>query len=219
MKNLKINAPAGMPKYNMWVNDANGFKTRCEFKRQNDMWHFPAEVFRRASYRTQAYGGEIVDVVQKKQLHGKSEQIVKISEGSKPAHKVITQKLYPVDGQKPSSVVAGYGGRYNEFAYVDYGVIKPGTDRVKTTVISSPTDAFKDHKLIQMQRADGYYSSARTVGKDVVGGYEVIPVQRKFLQGFKGKMQKLAMMIGQDTNGCERPVLRKVAGFIFKNIK
>lgn len=66
---------------------------------------------------------------------------------------------------------------------------------------------------------DGAYSVTRKVGDEIVGGYEIKPVNRKFATGFKGHVEKLAMKIGTDANGCERPVLRRVAEFMFNMLK
>ncbi len=66
---------------------------------------------------------------------------------------------------------------------------------------------------------DGTYSVTRKVGDEIVGGYEIKPVNRKFATGFKGHVEKLAMKIGTDANGCERPVLRRVSEFMLNMLK
>lgn len=66
---------------------------------------------------------------------------------------------------------------------------------------------------------DGTYSVVRKKGNEIIGGYEVKPVDRKFAKSFKGKLQRAAMRLGTDANGCERPVLNRVSEFMLKMLK
>ena len=45
------------------------------------------------------------------------------------------------------------------------------------------------------------------------------PMNRKFLSGIKGKLQKLMLTISNDANGCERTIVRKFAAPLLKIIK
>ena len=94
-----------------------------------------------------------------------------------------------------------------------------GDVMLKTTTIIPEKDAFKPLKSIQRITKDGYYSVVRLVDDEIVGGYEMSPFIRKFAQGFKGKLQKLALKIACDANGCERPVLRDVGARLLKMVK
>lgn len=71
----------------------------------------------------------------------------------------------------------------------------------------------------QELKNDGTYSVVRKKGNEIIGGYEVKPVDRKFAEGFKGKLQRAAMRLGTDANGCERPVLNRVSEFMLKVLK
>lgn len=73
---------------------------------------------------------------------------------------------------------------------------------------------------VQIQdKASGSYSVTRMKEGKVVGGYEVHPVERKLMKGFKGKVETLAMKIGTNSNGCERPVLRRVSEFMLNTLR
>lgn len=75
------------------------------------------------------------------------------------------------------------------------------------------------YKSIETSTKDGCFSVVRIKNGDIIGGYEIEPINRKFAQGFKGKLQRLAMRLGTDANGCERPVLRRVSAFILNTLK
>ncbi len=103
-----------------------------------------------------------------------------------------------------------------------------GDVTVKKTVITPDFDVkgrnfaeFPDHVTFERLTDDGYYSVSRKVGDKVVGGYEMHlnPQDRQFAKGFKGRLQKAALAIGTDAKGCERPVLRRVASFLFNIAK
>ena len=83
---------------------------------------------------------------------------------------------------------------------------------IKETTVGAVSDFQRyDHNT-------GLYSVVRKGRNgEVVGGYEMSlkPQGRTFATGFKGKLQKAAIKIGTDANGCERPVLRKVSGLLF----
>lgn len=154
-------------------------------------------------------------------MYGDIKDVVTISDGGGEPKKVISQKISPLVNNKEISSRSIYSGHNVSGTEVEYG-LRPKARKsgeIKVTTISSPSEAFPEHKLVQIKRPDGFYSSARVVGNEVVGGYEVVPETRTFAQGFKGKLQKAAMALGSDANGCERPVLRKLAGFLLKRIK
>ena len=66
----------------------------------------------------------------------------------------------------------------------------------------------------------GLESVARKKGREVIGGYEILPAKgRTFAQGFKGRLQKLGMAVATDANGCERPVLNRLGAVILKVAK
>lgn len=67
----------------------------------------------------------------------------------------------------------------------------------------------------------GRYSVARMLDGEVVGGYEANtkPAAKKFATGFKGRLQKFALNIASDSNGCERPVLKNVGAVLFNLAK
>lgn len=93
-------------------------------------------------------------------------------------------------------------------------IIKTGDDvQVKKTRLYRDGQEFCSSVQIQ-DKASGRYSVTRLKDGKVVGGYEVHPVERKLMTGFKGKVEALAMKIGTNSNGCERPVLRRVSGFM-----
>lgn len=91
---------------------------------------------------------------------------------------------------------------------------------IKTTKIKPVRIGdFHEHETVQRLTNDGHYSVKRLIDGKVVGGYEASPVERKLMTGFKGKVEKLAMKIGTDANGCERPVLRRVSGFMIDMLR
>ena len=75
------------------------------------------------------------------------------------------------------------------------------------------------YKSVEKSTKDGFYSVSRTKNGEIIGGYEIEPINRKFAQGFKGKLQRLAMRLGTDVNGCERPVLNRISEFMLKMLK
>ena len=100
--------------------------------------------------------------------------------------------------------------------------IVPGHDtQVKINTVEGGKSHIDDpvYKSVETSTKDGFYSVARTKNGEIIGGYEVEPVSRKFAQGFKGKLQRFAMRLGTDANGCERPVLRRVSEFIINTLK
>lgn len=97
-------------------------------------------------------------------------------------------------------------------------IINHGDMTTKTTTVSKCGG--KEFKSFQRLDKDGYYSVSRKAGDKIVGGYEMpTKVKRTFAEGLKGKLQKTAIAISTDANGCERPVLRKVGELIFNILK
>jgi len=77
----------------------------------------------------------------------------------------------------------------------------------------------KTFKSIEYMDRNGNVNVTRMVDGEIVGGYEFGPVQRKLMTGFKGKVEALAMKIGTNSTGCERPVLRRVSGFMLDMLR
>lgn len=91
---------------------------------------------------------------------------------------------------------------------------------IKHTIVTD-VNSYSSHQ--KYDKITGDYSIVRKNGNKVISGYEMnlndaLP-NRKFANGFRGKLQKLALKIGVDANGCERPVLSKVSGFLFNTVK
>ena len=90
--------------------------------------------------------------------------------------------------------------------------------QIKTTTVT-PFEPQKAYQSIQrLDKENGLYSVVRKKGDKIIGGYEVNLSQadRKFATGFKGKLEKLALNIATDANGCERKGLRKIGDLLFK---
>ena len=92
----------------------------------------------------------------------------------------------------------------------------PGsTMKVSTATRLRPTSSNVEYKTVQRLTNDGFYSVARTKNGKLIGGYEARPFTRKFAEGFKGKLQKFAINVATDSNGCERPVLKRIGNALF----
>ena len=96
---------------------------------------------------------------------------------------------------------------------------KKGDIQTKINTVKGDYPYKPVYKSVQIQTEDGFYSVARTKNGEVIGGYEIKPVNRKFAKSFKGKLQRAAMKLGTDANGCERPVLNRVSEFMLKVLK
>ena len=86
------------------------------------------------------------------------------------------------------------------------------------TVDVGPADGSPRAKSVQiLDNETGRYSVVRKLDGEVVGGYEANtkPAVKKFATGFKGRLQKLALNIASDSNGCERPVLKNIGAVLF----
>ena len=70
-----------------------------------------------------------------------------------------------------------------------------------------------------LDKETGLESVVRQKGKEVIGGYEILPVKRTFAEGLKGRLQKMGMAVATDANGCERPVLKNIGEMILKVAK
>lgn len=88
---------------------------------------------------------------------------------------------------------------------------------VKTNTVSRKGNEYSSTHILD--RETGVESVARRKGKEIIGGYDVIPTKQTFAQGFKGRLQKLGMTIATDVNGCERPVLKNIGEMILKVAK
>lgn len=88
----------------------------------------------------------------------------------------------------------------------------------KNTVSSLGKEDYSSTHILNHET--GLESVARKKGREVIGGYEILPAKgRTFAQGFKGRLQKLGMAVATDANGCERPVLKNVGEMILKVAK
>ena len=117
----------------------------------------------------------------------------------------ITEKIKGVSG--------------NHYKTITQQIDDFGDAMLKITTITPEKETFRPLKSIQRITKDGYYSTVRLVDNEIVGGYEMVPFVRKFAEGFKGKLQKFALKIACDANGCERPVLRDVGARLLKLAK
>lgn len=88
---------------------------------------------------------------------------------------------------------------------------------VKTNTVSRKGKEYSSTHILD--RETGAESVVRRKGKEVIGGYEIMPTKQTLAQGFKGRLQKLGMTIATDVNGCERPVLKNIGEMILKVAK
>lgn len=99
----------------------------------------------------------------------------------------------------------------------DLNKTDPNLSIKKNTVSSYGKEYSSIHIL---NHETGLESVARKKGREVIGGYEILPAKgRTFAQGFKGRLQKLGMAVATDANGCERPVLKNVGEMFLKVAK
>ncbi len=93
-----------------------------------------------------------------------------------------------------------------------------GNCQMKVTKIESEhSGSLFVHKTVEWLDKNRFYSVRRQISDKIVGGYamNLEPVNRQFAKGFKGKLQKAALAIGTDANGCERPILNRFGAFMF----
>ena len=78
----------------------------------------------------------------------------------------------------------------------------------------------KEFRSIQTIEKDNTFTLTRTIDNIIVNGYEFRPYEKlyanKYAKGIKGFIQKMVWKIANDKNGCERKVLRNIAGKIIK---
>ncbi len=93
--------------------------------------------------------------------------------------------------------------------------------RKSTTIEPYLCWGFPLHKSVQNLSKDGHYFIERSVGGSIINGYEMNLnyAKRPFSKGLKGKLQKAALLIANDSNGCERRILRGIGAFIFNIAK
>jgi len=99
----------------------------------------------------------------------------------------------------------------------------------QTRIVRDCEDRYSSIQILDNE--SGAYSIVRKKGNEIIGGYEFLPGRysvgddvvggetRKLATGFRGKVEKLGMAIATDANGCERPILRRVGGFILNLAK
>lgn len=72
------------------------------------------------------------------------------------------------------------------------------------------------YTLVLAQSEAGDYIRIRQKNTDIIGGYTVLAQNRNFSKkGLLKHIEQFALKVGQNPDGSERPVLRKVGGFIF----
>jgi len=102
----------------------------------------------------------------------------------------------------------------NSYSAIPSQELVPSSDQICKTSRSS----HGNYKTFERLTNDGYYSVVRqNYNDEIIGGYEMNlkPKSNALADGFAGKLQKAALKIGTNADGCERPVLRRVAGFLF----
>ena len=94
-------------------------------------------------------------------------------------------------------------------------------DTIVNSAIYSPGQGFpREYRSRQsICYWNGIYSREFYKNDKLINFYEIKPIDRKFAKGFKGKLQRAAMRLGTDANGCERPVLNRVSEFMLKMLK
>ena len=88
---------------------------------------------------------------------------------------------------------------------------------VKTNTVGRNGKEYSSTHILD--RETGVESVVRRKGKEIIGGYEVMPTKQTFAQGLKGRLQKMGMAVATDANGCERPVLKNIGEMILKVAK
>ena len=86
-----------------------------------------------------------------------------------------------------------------------------------TELNKSVYDIMDEYELTKQSR-DRAEREFQKKGDKIIGGYEanLKPANRKFATGFKGKLEKLALRISTNANGCERKGLRNIGDLLFK---
>lgn len=130
--------------------------------------------------------------------------------------------LYTNEMRQVDNVIEYGGRRGSELTRATIQELKDieGVQLKKTTV--TPFEATKAYQSIQrLDKENGLYSVVRKKGNKIINGYEIDLRQadKKFATGFKGKLEKFALNIATDANGCERKGLRRIGDFIFKIAK
>ncbi len=70
--------------------------------------------------------------------------------------------------------------------------------------------------ITQFEAKDGTYSMEHKVNNILVKDLYVPSHNVTPSYGFRGKLEKFAHKLGNNEQGLERPVLRKIAGFLYK---
>lgn len=153
---------------------------------------------------------------------------------NKTSYGVNNRCPQPINGYKGNNIIRcgdyfmeEYAAKNASAGRKTYKIIRQkiehsGDFALKTTTIEPYSSyGFPIHKSVQKLSKDGTYLVERTIGDKKVSGYEMNlnPVKRTFDKGLKGKLQKTAHLIANDTNGCERPILRNIGSFIFNIAK
>lgn len=83
----------------------------------------------------------------------------------------------------------------------------------QTTIINR----FNNHKVEALEYLweDGHYICKTYRSGNGISSYTINPKVRNFASGIKGQLQKTALKISSDSNGCERPILKYLGELIF----
>lgn len=129
----------------------------------------------------------------------------------------LTERLTP-DGDVFELEQRKYKGRdYLPYISEKQNVSLDGKCKtMEVEYVDSPKANREIYSSVHELKNDGTYSVVRKKGNEIIGGYEVKHVDRKFAQGFKGKLEKLALKMATDANGCERKGLRNIGELLFK---
>jgi hypothetical protein len=72
------------------------------------------------------------------------------------------------------------------------------------------------YTLVLVQARNGDFITVKQKNTNIIGKYTVLAPDRKFSKkGLLKYIEQFALKVGQNPDGSERPVLRKVGGFIF----
>lgn len=107
---------------------------------------------------------------------------------------------------------------YVHSAYTEWG-------GVKVNKMKDLTGKFEVRRFTVPDGSSNVYGYIHNLEKnnnilyDVMTESKTKPVQRKFLTGFKGKVEQLAHKIGNNKAGCERPLLRNIEALALKILR
>ena len=119
-------------------------------------------------------------------------------------YQVVKQTLENNNQTKITTIIPNkYTKTRNEFGIVDF---IPRREKVGY------------YEMGQHRAPDGTYT-CRIVGNGHVIEKTMKPEERKLLTGFKGGIEKAALSVAQKSNGCERPILRRISGCVINLLR